>query len=78
MASSGWSVGACASVALVTIGASAQADTRSAQQPIVSNRYHECGTDGDENTEHPEIAVANLLPDLLQFSARSTGSLCTA
>jgi hypothetical protein len=78
MASSGWSVGAYASVALVTVGASAQADTRSAQQPIVSIRYHECRTDGDENTEHPEIAAADLLPDLLQFSARSARSLCTA
>jgi lipid-binding SYLF domain-containing protein len=35
-ASSGWTVGADASVALVTVGANAQVDTRSAQQPVVA------------------------------------------
>lgn len=34
--SSGWTVGADASVALVTVGANAQVDTRSVQQPVVS------------------------------------------
>lgn len=34
--SSGWTVGADASVALVNVGANAQVDTRSAQQPVVA------------------------------------------
>jgi hypothetical protein len=62
MAISGWSVGAYASVALVTVGL----------------RSRESWTDGDENSERPEIAAADLLPEQLQFSARSAEGLCAA
>lgn len=34
-ASSGWTVGADASVALISVGANAQVDTRSVQQPVI-------------------------------------------
>jgi lipid-binding SYLF domain-containing protein len=34
-ASSGWTVGADASVALISVGANAQVDTRNVQQPVI-------------------------------------------
>jgi len=63
-----------ASVSLVTVDTTAQADTKSGQQLIVSIHSYGCVTDDDENTEHPEITAA----DLLQFPARSVSNLCTA
>jgi lipid-binding SYLF domain-containing protein len=59
-ASSGWTVGADASVTLLTVGANAQIDTQSAQQPVVGFVLTNAGLMGNLSMDGTRIAPTTL------------------
>jgi lipid-binding SYLF domain-containing protein len=59
-ASSGWQVGADASVTLLTVGANAQIDTQSAQQPVVGFVLTNAGLMGNLSMDGTRIAPTTL------------------
>jgi lipid-binding SYLF domain-containing protein len=59
-ASSGWQVGADASVTVLTVGANAQVDTQSVQQPIVSFVMTNAGLMGNLSMDGTRIAPTTL------------------
>jgi lipid-binding SYLF domain-containing protein len=59
-ASSGWTVGADASVTVLTVGANAQIDTQSAQQPVVGFVLTNAGLMGNLSMDGTRIAPTTL------------------
>jgi len=56
-ASSGWTIGADASVAVVNVGANAQIDLAEPQQPVIGFVLTKCGIDGEpEHGRDPDRA----------------------
>jgi lipid-binding SYLF domain-containing protein len=59
-ASQGWTIGADASVTLVNVGANAQIDTRSAQQPVIGFVLTNTGLMGNLSMDGTRIAPLNI------------------
>jgi lipid-binding SYLF domain-containing protein len=59
-ASSGWTVGADASVTLLNVGANAQVDTRNAQQPVIGFVLTNAGLMGNLSMDGTRIVPMNL------------------
>lgn len=59
-ASSGWTVGADASVTVLTVGANAQVDTQSVQQPVISFVLTNAGLMGNLSMDGTRIAPTTL------------------
>jgi lipid-binding SYLF domain-containing protein len=59
-ASSGWTIGADASVTLLTVGANAQIDTQSARQPVVGFALTNAGLMGNLSMDGTRIAPTTL------------------
>lgn len=59
-ASSGWTVGADASVTVLTVGANAQIDTQSVQQPVISFVLTNAGLMGNLSMDGTRIAPTTL------------------
>jgi len=58
--SSGWTIGADASVTVINVGANAQVDTRSAQQPVVGFVLTNAGLMGNLSMDGTRITPLNL------------------
>ena len=58
--SSGWTVGADASVTVINVGANAQIDTRSAQQPVIGFVLTNAGLMGNLSMDGTRITPLNL------------------
>jgi lipid-binding SYLF domain-containing protein len=59
-ASSGWTIGADASVTVLTVGANAQIDTQSAQQPVIGFVLTNAGLMGNLSMDGTRIAPTTL------------------
>jgi len=59
-ASSGWTVGADASVAMISVGANAQVDTRNAQQPVIGFVLTNAGLMANASLDGTRVAPLNI------------------